>query len=162
MTRLLLQSALLFGLLLLFTLPASAEPKGRIRQLPGAYYAQYNVLFSETGEIRAVEKFLEIETTEDPFLFLYSQCWRLLDGGDWNHERGGLVVTESGRRKIDFSVVEVEFGVEEGSTGFMLGHMSSKNRLEMSYHGLLRGIVFHMLPRRVKDVELDEFSCPVD
>ena len=45
----------------------------------------------------------------------------------------------------------------------MLGRMSRKNRFELSYHGLGRGIVFHMEPERIgADIELDEFSCPVE
>ena len=161
MTRPLLRFGLLLGSFLLIAAPAVGD-KSRARDLPGTYYDQYNVLFGETGEIRIVEKYLEIEATQDPLLFRYSQCWRLVEGGDWNHERGGLVITRRGRKTVEFSVVEAEFAVEEGSTGFMLGRMSRKNRLALSYHGLGRGIVFHMEPERVEDAALDEFTCPLE
>ena len=163
MIRSFFRHALVLALLLFLAAPASSGHKSRSKDLPGTYFDEYSVLFAETRELRVVEKFLEIEATDDPNLFLYSQCWRLLDGGEWNHERGGLVVTRRrGRKSVEFSVVEAEFNVVEGSTGFMLGRMSKKNHLSMSYHGLGRGIVFHMEPRRVRDAVLDEESCPIE
>lgn len=125
--------------------------------LAGKYYSKYNVLFAEREELALVEKFIIIDATEDAQLFHYRHCWRLADGGTWNYERGGLVVSGKG----DFTVAEVSKDIVEGSTGFFSGYLSDKDRLMMTYTGIGRGIVFHMEPERQDEAMLDENACPM-
>ena len=124
-----------------------------------AYYGHYPVLFGETGEVQKGEKFLTIQPTEEPHLLLYDHCWRL-PGGDWNHEKGALIVKSQPRGAVEFNIVEAGSAPEEGSTGFFEGRMRSRDRLDIVYSGLGRAIVFQMDARRT-DVPVDSFSCPL-
>ena len=57
--------------------------------------------------------------------------------------------------------MEAEDAPIEGSTGFFQGRMVHRNLLDINYHGLGRGIVFRMKPRKTED-PVDELSCPLD
>ena len=134
-----------------------AEPEW----LAGTYYAHYPVLFGETGNILNVEKFLTIESTQAPHLFLYAQCWRLVEGGGWNHEKGALVISSEPGSPLEFWIVEALNSPVEGSTGFFEGQMLSRDRLDIIYLGLDRAIVFRMDAGRT-DIPVDSFSCPLE
>ena len=133
-------------LLQIWTVSALAETQNPSPQnLPGTYHAEYPVLFSETGDIETVEKFLWIQATAEPELFEYQQCWRLQGGsGEWNHEIGGLVISSELHQPVEFFIAEVVDPPLEGSTGFFSGRMLSLGKLDMVYNGLDRGIVFNV------------------
>lgn len=129
--------------------------------LIGTYEAEYEVLFGETGDLITIEKFLRITPTENGSLFLYDQCWRRKDlGGEWNRESGGLVLSSDRSNNVTFSIVEAGETPVEGSTGFFTGRSLNRETLDIVYHGLGRGIVFRMIPRKI-DAAFEVDVCPL-
>ena len=140
-------------------LEARGEPHPVEQSLPGTYQAEYPVFFAKTGKIKTVRKFLKIAATTEPELFDYKQCWQIVGGsGDWHYEVGGLVIISKTHHRIEFIVAELENAPSEGSTGFFTGSMTSPAKLDVSYAGLDKGIVFRMRPQRLPDG--NAFSCP--
>lgn len=84
-----------------------------------------------------------------------------MDGGDWNPERGGLVVTSSPGAAVEFAIAEAGPTPEEGSSGIIHGRMLSRDAIEIVYLGLSRGIVFRSQAERTK-TPVDKASCPVN
>ena len=130
-------------------------------QLAGTYHDTYAALIADKSEIWKVEKFLTIRATEDPNLFYYEQCWRRMDGGDWNPERGGLVVTSSPDAVVDFAVAEAGPAPEEGTSGIIHGRMLSRDIIDITSLGLHRGIAFRSQAKRTK-AAVGKDSCPTN
>ena len=136
-------------------------PYQNARNLIGVYQAEYPVLFSETKEIKTVRKFLKIDGTGESELFEYEQCWRIEGGsGIWHHEIGGLVVSSSPYRPVEFLVAELQPTPSEGSTGLFTGRMRRSGKLDMAYAGIDKGIVFRMRPEKFRIPIGHDFSCP--
>ena len=131
------------------------------RQLAGTYHDTYAALIGYNSEIWKVEKYLTIRATEDPNRFYYEQCWRRMDGGDWNPEKGGLVVTSSPDAVVEFAVAEAGPAPAEGTSGIIHGRMLSRDAIDIAYLGLGRGIVFRSQAKRT-NVADDKASCPRD
>jgi len=131
------------------------------RQLAGTYHDTYAALIAHKSKIWKVEKYLTIRATEDPNLFYYEQCWRRMDGGDWNPERGGLVVTSQPGAVVEFAVAEVGPAPTEGSSGIIHGRILSGDVIEIVYLGLSRGIVFRSQAKRTK-AAVGKDSCPAN
>ena len=132
-------------------------------QLAGTYRATYPALIGDKAEIWKIEKFLTIRATEEPNLFLYEQCWRRADGGDWNAERGGLVVTSRPNAAVELAISEVrEAGPKRGEArpGVMTGRMLGSDGVEIVYTGLESGVVFRGEAKRTERA-VDKSSCPL-